>query len=259
MRAIRLRNSGCGGLGNVTGGLYMKRIGWIVAAVVSASAVEAYASIAVSWITRYGTVNPEEIQTIASGVPTSYQAPPPIYVRMWRNISNSQLLFAPAELAGATYLQRRTYWYAPDDIWLLGKGELYTDWLGENRVSVAQDCTIVVGISGISDLQRGSLVDEGWFDLQEAMGIQHYSDVTPYGYDAYALFARNIPSGIVSVPTQTFPAHSSDESQRLVFMFQTSDQFPEVAAVPEPSSLVVMGGLFASVGVATWWRRRKDA
>jgi hypothetical protein len=33
----------------------------------------------------------------------------------------------------------------------------------------------------------------------------------------------------------------------------------EYEPVPEPSSIVVMGGLFATFGVGVWWRRRKAA
>ena len=185
--------------------------------------------IQVEWVTRYGTdeTHGEEIKTILSGIPDTY-------VRMWRNISNSALRYHPPELLGATYLQRRTNWNLNPQY--EGIGELFTDWLGENRVRVAEECTVVVGIRGDTPAQRSTLISEGWFDLHETMGIQNYNNPDPLG-DRFDLFARNIPAGIVSVPTAAIPLHASDDSLHIVFMFQARDQFPQV---PEPSTLVLL-------------------
>ena len=201
----------------------------------------ALGSVPVEWITRYGSVHPEGLNVVMlNGYP-------------WRNLTTPRFVSYPEELDGATYLQRRTYWYDPDDLWLQGIGELNVDWLGNNRVSVSEACAIVLALRDTTDAQRAGLVGEGWHDFNDTMGISRYGG-PPEG-EPYSIFYQFIAAGVVDVPTQVIPEHSLPGSgQEMVFMFVESERMP---AVPEPSTLtlwLVFGALAAGIG---WWRKRR--
>lgn len=162
-----------------------------------------HAAPTVSFVKSCGN---ESISTIANNV------------RMWSNISNSLLWDYPDYLGGAQYLRRRTQ-FTTNYPQCQGVGETWYNWLGDDRVTVSEESTAVVGVRDLSSIQRQGLVDEGWYDLGDALTIQTTAD--PAG-DLYHLFSQEIPAGLVDVTTDAF-----SRSRATVFMFQSRELVPD--------------------------------
>jgi hypothetical protein len=76
-----------------------------------------------------------------------------------------------------------------------------------------------------------------------------------YGLGFYAIFGDFTKTGQGWMTSAVVP---QNETHRL---YAVSDvlTYEDTAAIPEPASIVVMGGLFATFGIGMWWRRRKAA
>ena len=81
---------------------------------------------------------------------------------------------------------------------------------------------------------------------------------------AYTNWNNLEPSGFYSNLTEDFAiidlhAHGGEVGWGDAPSFWLAPYIVEYEAVPEPSSVVVMSGLFATMGIGMWWRRRRNA
>lgn len=187
------------------------------------------ASLDVDFITRYCN---EEIQTaILASQP-----------RMQRNISNSLMTAAPSYLDQSVYLQRRSNMdLCPQ---LIGIGEISTDWLRPDRVSVSGPAVVIAAVSEQLYPGAGALLSSlGWTPLNDTIRLNYVVGATNL-----PLYAGLVPAGAVSISGSGVNALLVQGSQvpaNHFFFFQDAAAMPpeilaQLQVVPEPEMGVLL-------------------
>lgn len=189
------------------------------------------ASIDVDFITRYCN---EEIETaVLASQP-----------RMQRNIENSLMTAAPSYLDNSVYIQRRSNMNLCPE--LIGIGEISTDWLRPDRVTVSGPAVVVAAVSEQMYPGSGALLASlGWTPLGDTIRLGYVVGPTDI-----PLYAGLIPAGAVHISGSGVNAllvEGSPVPANHFFFFQDAAAMPpeilsqlQVVSVPEPSMGILL-------------------